>query len=513
MKDVFGNLNPHQGRFYDDVLSGRYAGWPSYAFAAVSCVLAFAVREWLGPVLGARLAFALILPAILASSVLGGLGPGLLAAILAMLLAAVLSPGQGVAEIASLVFVYAVTGGLISWMGELVRWSWRGKSEAEKQRDQREQQIRLILNAVPDAAMVIDDKGRIISFNAQAERQFGYTEAEIRGQNVKLLMPEPYKVEHDGYLERYAATGEKRIIGKDRVVAAQRRDGSTFPITLAVGEVRSGDAVYFTGFIRDLTERADAEAQLEQLHGELARLSRLNELGEMASTLAHELNQPLSAIANYVQGSVRLLKDADFDTAPMLRTALEETAKQSLRAGKIIHHLRESATHGVAEMKAESLRSVVEEAAALSLAGSREKGIRAVFNYRARADAVFVDRVQIQQVLINLIRNAGEAMRDSTRRQLTIETFDAGPMAVAVEVSDTGPGISDDIAHQLFNPFVTSKPGGMGIGLAISKRIIEAHDGEIGVNRNTDGGATFRFTLPVAAESSEPLSAGEVAND
>jgi len=230
----------------------------------------------------------------------------------------------------------------------------------------------------------------------------------------------------------------------------------------------------------------------------------------MASTLAHELNQPLSAIANYVQGSVRLLKDADFDTAPMLRTALEETARQSLRAGKIIHHLRESATHGVAEMKPESLRSVVEEAAALALAGSREKGIRTVFDYRARADEVFVDRVQIQQVLINLIRNAGEAMRDSARRQLIIATADAGPAAVAVEIADTGPGIADDIASQLFNPFVTSKPGGMGIGLAISKRIIEAHDGEIGVNRNSDGGATFRFTLPVAADQPE---AGEDTHD
>ena len=503
MKDVFDPHAQRPGRFYDDVLNGRYAGWPAYVFAVVSCALAFAIRESLGPVLGARIAFALIVPAILASSVLGGLGPGILAAIVAMVFAIALAPAQGIAETASLVFVYAVTGGLLSWMGEIVRWSWRGKSQAELQRDQREEQIRQILRTAPDAALVIDHVGRIISFNAQAERQFGYTEAEIRGQNVRMLMPEPYKGEHDGYLQRYADTGEKRIIGKDRVVAAQRRDGSTFPITLAVGEIRSGDTVYFTGFIRDLTERADAEAQLQQLHGEVARLSRLNELGEMASTLAHELNQPLSAIANYVQGSVRLLKDADFDAAPMLRTALEETAKQSLRAGKIIHHLRESATHGVAEMKPESLRSIVEEAAALALSGSREKGIRAVFDYRARGDEVFADRVQIQQVLINLIRNAGEAMRDRPRRQLTITTTDAPTAMIAVEVADTGPGIGEDIAGQLFTPFVTSKPGGMGIGLAISKRIIESHDGEIGVTRNADGGATFRFTLPVAAEDTD----------
>ena len=508
MKDVFDPNAPRQARLYD-VLNGRYAGWPAYVFALASCVLAFTIREWLGPVFGARIAFALTVPAILASSVLGGIGPGLAAAGLSMVLAVVLTRDHGLTEIASLIFVYAVTGGLISWMGELVRQSYKARSLAETQRDQREEQIRQILRTAPDAALVIDARGLIISFNAEAERQFGYTEAEVRGQNVRLLMPEPYKAEHDGYLERYAQTGEKRIIGKGRLVAAQRRDGSTFPITLAVGEVRSGDAVYFTGFIRDLTERADAEAQLEQLHGELARLSRLNELGEMASTLAHELNQPLSAIANYVQGSVRLLQNADFDTAPLLRTALEETAKQSLRAGKIIHHLRESATHGVAEMRVDSVRSIVEEAAALALAGSREKGIRTVFDYRAGADAVFVDRIQIQQVLINLVRNAVEAMRGAERRELRIATSDAGTSAIAVEVADTGPGIAEDIAQQLFTPFVTSKPGGMGIGLAISKRIIESHDGEIGVSRNASGGATFRFTLPVVSDSPEEDTAEE----
>jgi len=190
----------------------------------------------------------------------------------------------------------------------------------------------------------------------------------------------------------------------------------------------------------------------------------------------------------------------DFDPAPLVRSALEETAKQSLRAGRIIHHLRESATHGTAEMKTESLRSVIEEASALALAGSREKGIKAVLDYRAAGDAVFVDRVQIQQVLINLIRNAVEAMRDGDRRELSLTTRDGENNMIAVEVADTGPGIGEDVAQQLFTPFVTSKPGGMGIGLAISKRIIEAHDGDIGVSRNANGGATFRFTLPLTTE-------------
>lgn len=501
MKDIFDTLRQRRGHFYDGVLGGKYAGWPSYAFAIVCSLLVFGIREDLGPVVGGRLAFAITVLAIFASSILGGLWPGLLAAGLTMCVALITRQGPGgFGEIASLIIVYVVTGGLMSWMGEVIHRSRHRQIIAEEKLDRREEQIRSILQTAPDAAIVIDEAGRMISFNAAAERQFGYTEDEVRGQNIKMLMPQPYQGEHDAYLHRYMQTGEKRIIGKGRVVAAQRRDGSTFPILLSVGEIRSGDKLYFTGFIRDLTERADAEARLEQLHSELARLSRVNELGEMASTLAHELNQPLSAIANYVQGCVRMLRDSVDEPGPTIRSALEETAKQSLRAGKIIHHLRESATHGTTEMKRESLRSVIEEAAALALTGWREKGIKAIFDYRTEKDAVFIDRVQIQQVLINLMRNAGEAMSGSAVRELTLSIVTAEEGMIAVEIADTGPGIGDEVAQQLFQPFVSSKPGGMGIGLAISKRIIEAHEGQIGVSRNNRGGATFRFTLPPAED-------------
>ena len=504
LKDLFQNLRRRRAHFYDGALDGKYEGWPAYAAALVVSGLAVGVRAGLGSIIGDRAAFAVFAPGILFSAILGGVGPGLVAVILSALLAVGLSaPSHSLAETSGVAFVYALIGGLIVWMGETLRSMRRRASDAELQLDRREEQIRSIFSTVPDAAIVIDEEGRIISFNTAAERQFGYREQDVQGKNVNCLMPQPYKAQHDGYLQRYFQTGERRIIGTGRVVAAQRADGSTFPIMLFVGEVRSGDRVYFTGFIRDLTEHADAQAQLEQLHGELARLSRLNELGEMASTLAHELNQPLSAIANYVQGGARLLANPDDEAVAMVPTALDEAARQSLRAGKIIHHLREAATHGAAEMKRDGLRSIIEEAAALALAGAKEKGIKAVFDYRAAADSVFVDRVQIQQVLINLIRNAGEAMRAAPRRELTIATSMPSETTIAVDVADTGPGIAEDIQQQLFQPFVTSKPGGMGIGLTISKRIIEAHDGEISVSRNAEGGATFRFTLPVSDGSDE----------
>lgn len=283
----------------------------------------------------------------------------------------------------------------------------------------------------------------------------------------------------------------------------RRKDGSTFPMKLAVGEMHSDGQSFFTGFIRDLTEREESAARLQEIQDELARLARLNEMGEMASTLAHELNQPLSAIANYVHGCSRLLQDIDGAAASMMREALEETSKQSMRAGQIIRHLREFVTKGETEKNPESIRQLVEEAGALALVGSREKGVFTVFDFSDDVDYVVVDRIQIQQVLINLIRNAIEAMRESERKELRVRVCRDGPESVGVEVKDTGSGISEEIASQLFTPFVTTKPGGMGIGLSISKRIVEAHSGSMTVSANQDGGTTFRFTLPTLAHQQD----------
>jgi two-component system sensor kinase FixL len=230
-------------------------------------------------------------------------------------------------------------------------------------------------------------------------------------------------------------------------------------------------------------------------------MARLNELGEMASTLAHELNQPLSAITNYVQGSVRLLDRLDADNLERLRGALTETARQALRAGEIIRHLREFVTRGDTEKQPEDIKTLVEESGALALVGSRERGIKTVFEYDHTAGTVMADRIQIQQVLINLMRNAIEAMRDSERRELVVRTGDAAGHMLRVEVEDTGTGIAEDIAPLLFQPFVSSKASGMGIGLSICKRIIESHGGTITVTRNAAGGATFDFTLPVMSEA------------
>ncbi|MFY8032667.1 MAG: sensor histidine kinase [Devosia sp.] len=378
-------------------------------------------------------------------------------------------------------------------------------AEVSKSLDERDAHLQSILDTVIDATVVIDAEGGILSFNTSAVRQFGYQSEEVIGRNVSVLMPEPYGTQHDGYLTRYLTTGEKRIIGIDRVVVGRRKDGSTFPMKLAVGEVRSGDRIYFTGFIRDLTEQEESAAKLGQARSELARLARLNELGEMASTLAHELNQPLSAIANYVQGCRRMLEKLDDEHARRLRGALDETARQAIRAGDIIRHLREFVTRGETDKAPEDIKQLVEEAGALALVGSRERGIKSVFEFGADSGMVLADGVQIQQVLINLMRNAMEAMRDSPRRELVVRTRPLPDDRMLVEVEDTGPGISEEVAERLFQPFVTSKPGGMGIGLSISKRIIESHGGELTMHRNQAGGATFSFTLPILTEAAVEL--------
>jgi two-component system, LuxR family, sensor kinase FixL len=359
----------------------------------------------------------------------------------------------------------------------------------------REAHLKSILETVPDAMIVIDERGVVQSFSVAAERLFGYGPSEVIGSNIKMLMPSPYRESHDGYLDRYLRTGERRIIGIGRVVVGERKDGSTFPMELSVGEMRSADERYFTGFIRDLTERQRTEARLQELQSELVHISRLTAMGEMASALAHELNQPLSAIANYLKGAKRLLDDRTDGDSKMACGAMDKAAEQSLRAGQIIRRLRDFVSRGESERRVESINKLIEEASALALVGAKEHGVRVRMQVDPAHDSILADKVQIQQVLLNLFRNAIEAVSQTDRRELTVSTRASGRGLVEVSVADTGPGISPDVAPQLFQPFVTTKPQGMGVGLSISRTIIEAHGGQIWTEPNAGGGAIFRFTL------------------
>ena len=476
------------------------ADFRPYLYAALLVAAAAGVRLMLDPLLGDRVVFLFFVPALLVGAVVGGFLPGVAATILGVAAGSAIlmrEPFELPNQVDALLF--ALLGMSIAIGGESLRAMQRRNLEVRRALLEREAHLRSILDTVPDAMIVIDAQGIMQSFSTAAERLFGYAAVDVIGRNISMLMPEPDQSRHDSYLRRYHETGEKRIIGTGRVVSGMRRDGSSFPMELAVGQMRSGDRVFFTGFITDVTERQQTQARLQELQSELVHVSRLTAMGEMASTLAHELNQPLAAISNYMKGCRRLLDQGNPELLPKVRDALDKGSEQAVRAGQIIRRLRDFVSRGETEKRVEPVSRLIDEASALALVGAAQQGIVTRMNLDPRASFVLADRVQVQQVLVNLLRNAADAMQDAARRELVLATTLQEDGQVEISVADTGPGISDEVADRLFQPFVTTKATGMGVGLSISRTIVESHGGRLWVEPNAQGGATFRLTLPAAA--------------
>lgn len=492
---------------WDWLLATRHTGY-GLVVAVLGSGLGLAARLAMTPLLQDRLALLFFVPAVVAAAALGGAVPGAVATVLGLICGLFVTWSTGVLALGDLVgaAVFVLLGVTITAGGEAFQKMRSRAVSVNRDLRAREAHLQSILATVPDAMVVITERGVMQSFSPTAERLFGWTADEVIGQNVKMLMPEPYREQHDAYLDRYLDTGERRIIGVGRVVVGERKDGSTFPMELAVGEMISGDQRFFTGFVRDLSERQQTEQRLQELQSELVHISRLTAMGEMASALAHELNQPLSAMANYLKGSLRLL-DAETIARERLRDAIQKAGDQAMRAGDIIRRLRDFVARGEAERRVESLPKLIEEASALALVGAKEHGVRVLFRFSPEVDLVLADKVQIQQVVLNLIRNAIEAMEEAQRKTLEVRLDPLPDDYAQVTVADTGSGISPDIADQLFQPFVTTKRTGMGVGLSISRTIIEAHGGRIWVESNPGGGTRFCFTLRSVGE--EELYDGE----
>ncbi len=374
----------------------------------------------------------------------------------------------------------------------------------------REALLESILDTVPDGLIVIDDRGIVRSLSHAAERMFGYPSAEIVGRNVSVLMPDGDAATHDGHMERYLTTGERRIIGSGRVVVGRRRNATTFPMELQIGEVNVPGAHLFTGFVRDLTERQDRERRLAELQAELLHVSRLSELGQMVSALAHEVNQPLTAIANYISGIRRLLA-ADTPPAPhqapALIQAIERVGEQADRAHRIVKGLRSLVKKEGRPVQPEYLEPILQDTVAIALSGT---GRQIILDLRIAPDsrAAVIDKVLIQQVLLNLIRNAVEAMTGEdggaapasrAPGRLTVATAKRGER-VEISVADTGPGLPGRVRERLFQPFVTTKPDGLGVGLSICRSIVEAHGGELTVVSEAGAGTMFSFTVAGVGE-------------
>ena len=371
-------------------------------------------------------------------------------------------------------------------------------TRVRRQLEEREAHLESILDTIPDAMVVIDERGIIQSFSRTAEHMFGYRADEAVGRNVSLLMPSPYRERHDSYIERYLHTGERRIIGVGRVVTGQRKDGTTFPIELAVGEINLPGRRVFTGFLRDLTQRQRTEKRLQELQDELTHVARVSELGQMSAALTHELKQPLTAIINYVEAS-RVLLDGPAPPVPKVSDFLSKAHAQTLRAGEIIQRLRQLFQKRETDYRREAVNKVVEEASALALVGAKEANVQVHVDLAPDLPSVCIDKIQIQQVVLNLVRNAVEAMAEVGVRKLTIRT-ERMDGVVRISIADTGPGLADHVRESLFQPFVTTKEKGMGIGLSVCHAIVEAHGGTIEAAANGTGGTTFTFGVPFAGD-------------
>jgi two-component system sensor kinase FixL len=363
--------------------------------------------------------------------------------------------------------------------------------------------LHALIDTVPDAMIVIDAKGKILSFSQGATRMFGYAEADLVGENISVLMPSPDRERHNRYISRYLETGERRIIGIGRVTTARARDGSTFPVDLSVGELVIGDRKVFAGFIRDLTSSRQTEKQMSSLQAELAHVSRISAMGTLATSIAHELNQPLTAITNYVETARDLLDDLSPENIGHIREALSESAAETVRAGQIVQRLRNFISRGEVVREFTSLTRLVKESSALALINGDGRNVDFDVVLDLDCDRVLADSVQIQQVLHNLIRNALEAMKTSPIKQLTISSQPYGTDMVQITVSDSGPGLDKHVAERLFHPFVSTKASGMGLGLSICQTIINAHDGQIWAKPSEMGGTDFCFTLIGAGADDE----------
>lgn len=357
--------------------------------------------------------------------------------------------------------------------------------------------FKALIEIAVDGIMVIDERGLIQVYNKACERMFGYGADEVLGQNVKMLMPPPYHAEHDDYLAHYRETHEPRIIGIGREVVGRRKNGTTFAMYLSVGEGRFDEKRIFLGIIHDISERKANEQRILELQKELLHATRLSTTGQLGAALAHELNQPLAAILNYTGIVQELANTSEGPNGEMLQEAAKQIAEQTVRAGEIIKRLRGFVSKREPDRHAQDLDAVIEESIALGFVGAADTSVKLRTKLAKDLPPVSVDKVQIQQVMINLVRNAVEAMQESPKRILTVITGSDETGFVRVSVADTGPGLTKDIAESLFQPFRTTKASGLGIGLSICRTIIESHGGRLWTESNADGGATFHFRLPL----------------
>lgn len=451
--------------------------------------------------------YLLCVPALLLSLAVGGFPAAMSVTVILAIgaffadVAAALPQPERVARLA----IFLLIGTSVALVGGFTRrtvLAWRRRlAEATE----REALLNASLDAVADAIVVIDEESQVISFSHAAEQLFGWKASEICGQDARLLMPQTEASAHHRHVRRYVETGERRVIGSSRQVKGLRKDGTEFPMELRIGEVRVAKRRYFTGVVRNLSTIREAERRSDELQAHLTQVWSLNSMGEMASVLAHELNQPLSAVANYLRAARTLIANQEIDDDDLI-DAVSRAGDQAVRAGEIIRTMRDLATRGGTEQKPESLSAILAEIEFIVGLMVRDAGARVLYDLYQGADLVLADRIQIQQLIVNLVRNAIDAVAKFPNREIKISTRPDADGRLLTTVEDSGPGVDTAVMGRVFQPLASTKPAGMGLGLSICRAIVENHGGRIWVESSPLGGAAFSFVLARTGVSADDAS-------
>ena len=354
-----------------------------------------------------------------------------------------------------------------------------------------------LMEAAADAIIIIDGQGVILRFNPAAESMFGYASDEVLGRNVSMLMPETQSRSHDGYIRNYRETGTARIIGKGREVTGLRGDGSSFPMHLSVGEIRRSGEAHFVGIVRDLSDFRAAQEQVRRLEEQLLHADRLVILGELTAGIAHEINQPLTAIAAYADAGCALIhRDGDTPRQDM-RSICERIGEQSRRAAEVVQRLRKLVRSGTVGRSRHDINQIIENVLLLFEYEIKKQNIEISFEPLETLEKLFVDDIQIQQILVNLVKNGIDAISAAGVRdgRIWIEIA-AQENEALVAVTDNGPGVAAQDRARMFEAFFTTKPKGVGLGLSICKSIAAAHGGSLHYAAAPGGGSRFTLSLP-----------------
>ncbi|MDR0182113.1 sensor histidine kinase [Lysobacter arvi] len=359
------------------------------------------------------------------------------------------------------------------------------------------ERFRALLEAAPSALLLVDESGRICLLNAETERMFGYAREELLGRDLERLLPESMRAVHVRHRHRYHLAPAKRVMGDGLELRGLRQDGSEFPIEVGLNPVRFGDQTLTLAAVTDVSERRRKDAELSLRRDEVAHLSRVTMLGELSGSLAHELNQPLAAILSNAQAAQRMLVRNPEDLSE-IGEILSDIVDNDRRAGDVIRRLRTLLRKGSQDLARLDLNETVRECLRLLRSDLRNRDVVVVLDLAPGLPPIEGDQVQLQQVLLNLIFNACDAMSGQEGRHLTVRS-QRHRDHVRLTVADDGPGIAAGMHERIFEPFQTSKPNGLGLGLAICRTIVESHRGRLWAENGPGGlGAQLQIELPVA---------------